>query len=70
MPLNGGREMKKQEESKITAIAYSKDKFVSRKLSNLEEALGFQDYRVVWINVDGLSLGEQLRDVLKSTRGP
>lgn len=49
--------MKKQEESKITAIAYSKDKFVSRKLSNLEEALGFQDYRVVWINVDGLSLG-------------
>ncbi|MDI3475744.1 MAG: magnesium transporter [Thermococcaceae archaeon] len=70
MLWNGGREMKRQEESKITVIAYSKDKFVSRKLSNIEEALGFQDYRVVWINVDSLSLGEQLRDVFKIHERP
>lgn len=71
MLLNGGgRKMEKQEKPKITAIAYSKDKFVSKKLSNIEEALGFQDYRVVWLNVDGLSLAEELRDVFKIHERP
>ncbi|BAA29213.1 magnesium/cobalt transporter CorA [Pyrococcus horikoshii] len=41
----------KKSTSEISVIAYSKDKFMSTKVSSLEEALSFRDYTVVWINV-------------------
>ncbi len=47
----------------ITVIAYSKDRFTSAKVSSLSEALKIGgEYDVVWVNVDTLSL---LQDVIK-----
>ena len=45
---------------RITAIAYSKDKFMSRKLSDIREVLEITGYDVVWVNVDAVSLVPEL----------
>lgn len=52
----------KPENPTITVIAYSKDRFTSAKVSSLSEALKIGEYDVVWVNVDTLSL---LQDVIK-----
>ncbi|NJD99495.1 magnesium/cobalt transporter CorA [Thermococcus sp. LS1] len=58
------------EEPKITVIAYSRDKFVSRKVSSLKEAVEFEKYNVVWINVDGFSIIPELKEALQLDDAP
>ncbi len=53
-----------KEKPRITVIAYSKDDFMSRKLSDIREVLGIDGYDVVWVNVDSVSLVPELKEVL------
>jgi magnesium transporter len=62
--------MGKPGDARITAIAYSRDRFTSKKLSGLREALELKGYEVVWINVDGLSLLEEIREVFNVHERP
>ncbi|WP_297419216.1 magnesium/cobalt transporter CorA [Thermococcus sp.] len=52
------------EKPRITVIAYSKEKFMSRKLSSIEEAVGIEGYDVVWVNVDTVSIIPKLKEFL------
>ncbi|MBP1912722.1 magnesium/cobalt transporter CorA [Thermococcus stetteri] len=61
---------KSEGETRITAIAYSRDKFTSRKLSSLREALELKDHQVVWVNVDGLSLLDEIVEVFNIHKRP
>ncbi|WP_048148296.1 magnesium/cobalt transporter CorA [Palaeococcus ferrophilus] len=49
---------------RITVFAYSKDRFEERRVESLGEGLTFKDYRVVWINVDGIAYLDELREFL------
>ncbi|ASJ07223.1 magnesium/cobalt transporter CorA [Thermococcus pacificus] len=52
------------EKPRITVIAYSKDRFMSGKLSDIREVLEITGYDVVWVNVDTVSLIPELKEVL------
>ncbi|WP_297090750.1 magnesium/cobalt transporter CorA [Thermococcus sp.] len=49
---------------KITVIAYSKDKFISMKVSSVKEAITIEGYDVIWMNVDTPSLVPEVMDAL------
>ncbi|ASJ09201.1 magnesium and cobalt transport protein CorA [Thermococcus siculi] len=53
-----------EEKPPVTVIAYSRDKFTSRKLSDVREALSIKGYDVVWINIDTVSLIRELKEAL------
>ena len=53
------------EPPEITIFAYSGDKFKEKRIKKLEEALGYKDYRVVWINIDGIGYLEELKNTFK-----
>jgi magnesium transporter len=55
---------------RITLIAYSREGFTSKKLSNLREALDFEDYDVVWVNIDGFSLADEVKEVFSVHERP
>ncbi|AEK72227.1 magnesium and cobalt transporter [Thermococcus sp. 4557] len=52
------------EKPRITVIAYSRDKFLSRKVESIKEALSVSGYDVVWVNVDTVSIVPELREAL------
>ncbi len=57
-----------REESKrprMSLIAYSKDKFLTKKISDIGEALKLRDYTVVWVNVEDPSLVPTVLEVLE-----
>jgi len=47
----------------ITVFAYSPGKFEERRIESLREALEFKEYRVVWVNVDGIAYLDELRGI-------
>ena len=49
---------------RITVIAYSKDKFISMKVSSVKEAITIEGYDVIWMNVDTPSLVPEVMDAL------
>ncbi len=49
---------------RITVMAYSKDKFLSKKIETLEEALSIGDFEVIWINIEGKISMETLKKTL------
>ncbi len=49
---------------RTTVIAYSRDKFLSRKAETIEEALSVRGYDVMWVNVDTVSLMPELQKAL------
>ena len=53
------------EAPKITIFAYSDDKFEEKRIKKLEEALDYKDYRVVWINIDGIGYLEELKNTFR-----
>ena len=53
------------EAPKITIFAYSDDKFEEKRVKKLEEALDYKDYRVVWINIDGIGYLEELKNTFR-----
>jgi len=53
------------EAPKITIFAYSYDKFEEKRIKKLEEALDYKDYRVVWINIDGIGYLEELKNTFR-----
>jgi len=53
------------EAPKITIFAYSDDKFEEKQIKKLEEALDYKDYRVVWINIDGIGYLEELKNTFR-----
>ena len=53
------------ETPKITIFAYSDDKFEEKRIKKLEEALDYKDYRVVWINIDGIGYLEELKNTFR-----
>lgn len=53
------------EAPKITIFAYSEDKFEEKRIKKLEEALDYKDYRVVWINIDGIGYLEELKNTFR-----
>lgn len=53
-----------EETSRITVIAYSKDKFLSRKVSSMREVLELGDYNVVWVNVDTTEAVSEIQEIL------
>jgi magnesium transporter len=55
---------------RITLIVYSREGFTSKKLSNLREALDFEDYDVVWVNIDGFSLADEVKEVFSVHERP
>ncbi|WP_297523006.1 magnesium/cobalt transporter CorA [Thermococcus sp.] len=52
------------ERPRITVMAYSKDRFLSRKAETLRDALSIGDYNVVWVNVEGPVSTEELKGEL------
>jgi len=53
------------EAPKITIFAYSDAKFEEKRIKKLEEALDYKDYRVVWINIDGIGYLEELKNTFR-----
>jgi len=53
------------EAPKITIFAYSDDKFEEKRIKKLEEALDYKDYRVVWINIDGIGYLKELKNTFR-----
>ena len=53
-----------REKPRITVMAYSKDRFMSRKFSSISEAFGMEDYDVIWVNVDTVSLVQEIKEAL------
>lgn len=51
------------EAPRITVFAYSPEKFEERRIKTLQEALEFKEYRVVWINVDGIAYLDELKEI-------
>ncbi|ASJ10433.1 magnesium and cobalt transport protein CorA [Thermococcus sp. P6] len=47
----------------ITVFAYSPGEFEERRIESLREALEFKEYRVVWVNVDGIAYIDELREI-------
>lgn len=46
----------------ITVLAYSEDDFTSKKLASVGELDEYRGYPVVWVNVNGFELAEEIRD--------
>jgi len=53
-----------EKKPQVTVIAYSKEEFMSKKLSDVWEALSIEGYDVIWVNIDTLSLVPELRSAL------
>ncbi|MCD6524190.1 MAG: magnesium/cobalt transporter CorA [Thermococcus sp.] len=53
----------REEKPKMTLIAYSPEDFITKKISEIEEALKVEGYNVIWVNVDDPALAPE---VLKS----
>jgi len=55
--------MAQAEKPRMTLIAYSKEDFITRKISRIEEALNLS-YPVVWVNVDDPALAPEVLEAL------
>ncbi|ALV62189.1 Magnesium and cobalt transport protein CorA [Thermococcus sp. 2319x1] len=50
------------DEPKITIFACSDDKFEEKRIKRVEDALRYKDYRVVWVNIDGIGYLQELKE--------
>ena len=53
-----------EEKPKMTLIAYSREDFITRKISSVEEALNVEGYNVIWVNVDDSALAPEVLEAL------
>ncbi|ASA77492.1 magnesium/cobalt transporter CorA [Thermococcus sp. 5-4] len=53
-----------EEKPRITVIAYSRDDFLSRKVSSMREVLEIEGYDVVWANVDTVEAVTEIMEAL------
>ena len=51
------------EAPKITIFAYSGDKFEKKRIKKVEDALKYKDYKVVWVNIDGIAYLQELKEI-------
>ena len=51
------------DEPKITIFAYSGDKFEKKRIKKVEDALKYKDYKVVWVNIDGIAYLQELKEI-------